>query len=715
MHFLTTGARNRLGLLASLAAVLAVFAAFASSADAVGPWPSQDGTVATSRFLIPGAPSTTLVTPLTAATTGPVDVGSTAGFPASGQVVISDNAGNGISSSLNQEIMDFTVVDIDTITIPARGTKGIAGAIHASGSRVKLATSLTTALTATVAQSALTDGDGGTGGIQDLEVTAGGCARDSADPLNNLFNIASACPSAGAGTGPGQGPGSATTDFTIVIASGANFPASGTITISHESTQTPNLFRGGNTTEYLTYNNAACGGVVLPTLCITERARNPANKAYRHQRNGYAQPGGTNQKQDNGAQPGVSTVSLHFNMVVKSNAGFFPAGDLLVCDAASTPTGCELIGHNNGATKVKTPAATELHATGRGGSPYAFATTPIAPHAIGSIVTGADGQLFCRNRSVQPGVDTDLGTAGIQEPAAQVPGTSVGVVAVCYTTTQPAAPPTDKIVIGLTPAQPIIGSTLLVFASIPGQPFLSTGGFCHVALGATGIGGSCPSTPPAPFDANGGSDGILSLGSPCIVNFTPGTNLLVRTTLTLDKIILNADSGTIQVTLDTIPLTPAHTECDDPSSSDTLTSTVYDDILTTPVDDKNDDTDRDGCYDRVELTSSTTTGVRDPSNPFDWYDVNHDGTVNINTDILGVAGVFGPVGVNSRFDRGPLNYGPFAWNKSGPDGIVSINDILAVAGQFGSGCAHTHTGYTTAPGWPKGNAPWYGAGIVLNH
>lgn len=114
------------------------------------------------------------------------------------------------------------------------------------------------------------------------------------------------------------------------------------------------------------------------------------------------------------------------------------------------------------------------------------------------------------------------------------------------------------------------------------------------------------------------------------------------------------------------------------------------------------DQDRDGCTDFREVGGNNQTfppsgqgqgGQRDPFNPADFYDINHDGAININTDILGTAGSFGgssgPAYVPYK-DRGtPL--GPFAWNKRGPNSIININDdILAVAGQFGNVCPHSH-------------------------
>jgi hypothetical protein len=328
-------------------------------------------------------------------------------------------------------------------------------------------------------------------------------------------------------------------------------------------------------------------------------------------------------------------------------------------------------------------------------------------------VTGADGFLHCRNGNASPGVDTDLGTPGIQEPAGQQPGTSVGVNAVCYTVTQP------KDVSKTKPPWPVIvGQDLIVMSSIQGQPFLSTGGFTHVVLG------------PVPHvDGNGTHDGVLKLVSPCITDFTPGTNLQVNVTLAADKVLMNNDTGTINVVLDTVhnAIEGDADDCDDPSGTDAFESKTYDSTTGEPVIEKDDDTDRDGCVDEKELRSILNAGgLRDPWNPFDWYDINHDGAVTIPVDILQVAQAVGPTNplYLARKDRGGLNYGPFAWNKSGPNGSVTIpDDVLGVAQQFSSACLHdpdggTHQLYDTGAAWPTGNRPWYmdiaGNGVI-NH
>lgn len=119
----------------------------------------------------------------------------------------------------------------------------------------------------------------------------------------------------------------------------------------------------------------------------------------------------------------------------------------------------------------------------------------------------------------------------------------------------------------------------------------------------------------------------------------------------------------------------------------------------TPITDLNDDRDFDGCKTLAELSANAGAGgLRDPLNPFDYSDIDHNGTINI-ADILGIAGAFGgtmgALYVDYK-DRGPtlfLN----AWNLRPPDGTITIGDILAAASQFGNSCSHTHPAAGTAP------------------
>ena len=108
------------------------------------------------------------------------------------------------------------------------------------------------------------------------------------------------------------------------------------------------------------------------------------------------------------------------------------------------------------------------------------------------------------------------------------------------------------------------------------------------------------------------------------------------------------------------------------------------------------DTDGDGCGDAQERgPDETRGGLRDFSNPWDFYDVagsgtgGPDGRVDLNNDVLGVVLHFSPNGggrYDARFDRGP-SPGPYAWNMTAPDGVIDLpNDILGVILQFGHNC-----------------------------
>ena len=97
------------------------------------------------------------------------------------------------------------------------------------------------------------------------------------------------------------------------------------------------------------------------------------------------------------------------------------------------------------------------------------------------------------------------------------------------------------------------------------------------------------------------------------------------------------------------------------------------------------DSDGDGCTDLQELgLNEQLGGQRDPNNPWDFYDTNGDGVIDLPNDILGVLFAFGAYDV--IYDRGP-SAGPDPWNMTAPDGIIDLpNDILGVIMQFGHSC-----------------------------
>ncbi|MEE8369449.1 MAG: penicillin acylase family protein, partial [Dehalococcoidia bacterium] len=88
-------------------------------------------------------------------------------------------------------------------------------------------------------------------------------------------------------------------------------------------------------------------------------------------------------------------------------------------------------------------------------------------------------------------------------------------------------------------------------------------------------------------------------------------------------------------------------------------------------------TDGDGCTDGQELGADELLGgQRDPTNPWDFYDVPGpggappDGEIDLFNDILGVIlhySLDGGPPYDVQFDRGPST-GPNAWNMTAPDG-----------------------------------------------
>jgi len=108
------------------------------------------------------------------------------------------------------------------------------------------------------------------------------------------------------------------------------------------------------------------------------------------------------------------------------------------------------------------------------------------------------------------------------------------------------------------------------------------------------------------------------------------------------------------------------------------------------------DTDGDGCSDQRENGEDETLGgLRDFTNPWDFYDVSGpgggppDGVVDLANDILGVIQHFSPNGLapyDVLYDRGPTT-GPHPWNMTAPDGAIDLaNDVLGVILQFQHTC-----------------------------
>ncbi|MCH8066289.1 MAG: hypothetical protein IIC90_10780 [Chloroflexi bacterium] len=121
--------------------------------------------------------------------------------------------------------------------------------------------------------------------------------------------------------------------------------------------------------------------------------------------------------------------------------------------------------------------------------------------------------------------------------------------------------------------------------------------------------------------------------------------------------------------------------------SDTITMTALGQL------DYPGDSDGDGCADANENQAKSEVangGGRDSLHPWDWYDVNKDGVIDLLFDILGVINHYSPTGAppyDITFDRGPTA-GPNAWNMTAPDGVIDLlNDVLGVILQYNpTGC-----------------------------
>ena len=107
---------------------------------------------------------------------------------------------------------------------------------------------------------------------------------------------------------------------------------------------------------------------------------------------------------------------------------------------------------------------------------------------------------------------------------------------------------------------------------------------------------------------------------------------------------------------------------------------------------KDRDTDQDGIPNAVEMrdNGAQDCGLRDPFNPYDWYDVNQDGVIDLLNDILGVIQHYAPGGAppyDANWDRPPsMTGGAGHWNRGAPDGVIDLlNDILGVIQQYHPG------------------------------
>jgi len=128
--------------------------------------------------------------------------------------------------------------------------------------------------------------------------------------------------------------------------------------------------------------------------------------------------------------------------------------------------------------------------------------------------------------------------------------------------------------------------------------------------------------------------------------------------------------------------TPTATPCSPPCTpTPTPTKLVYP-----------GDSDGDGCPDTKEkqtaIGSQTSGGLRDPHNPWDYFNPTHDHQNRID-DVLVVAAHYGKdegqPGYSPVYDRTSL--GPNLWNLGPPNGQIRIDDILDSVRQYNHDCS----------------------------
>jgi len=116
----------------------------------------------------------------------------------------------------------------------------------------------------------------------------------------------------------------------------------------------------------------------------------------------------------------------------------------------------------------------------------------------------------------------------------------------------------------------------------------------------------------------------------------------------------------------------------------------YPDAVPLPAD-LRQDTDGDGCIDLSEVQTAPGSqfegGLRNPKDPWDYFDPTDDGMVRM-VDIMMVVMHYGSStgdpGYDTRYDR--TYAGPYPWSLGPPDGNISIADIMAVIRQFAHDC-----------------------------
>ncbi len=109
------------------------------------------------------------------------------------------------------------------------------------------------------------------------------------------------------------------------------------------------------------------------------------------------------------------------------------------------------------------------------------------------------------------------------------------------------------------------------------------------------------------------------------------------------------------------------------------------------------DEDGDGCTNTQEVgPDEGAGGLRDPKNPYDYYDVAspagqkiRDGVIDLPNDFLALVAHFGEQeGVDpeydSFFDRGAPGSDP--WDMAEPDGIIDQTDVDGMLAQFNHNC-----------------------------
>jgi hypothetical protein len=274
-----------------------------------------------------------------------------------------------------------------------------------------------------------------------------------------------------------------------------------------------------------------------------------------------------------------------------------------------------------------------------------------------------------------------------------VPGDDIDALAVGYISG--AAIPggfagfPDSVSFSLAPGSPSLG----VLGSICYGPGTGTAGDIFVMLGAPPVSiVDAEMMGLNTFRSGGGADDDLDAIDFVLASGATGDGDVIDDALDMDD-----DNDGLGDTPDVLAgCSPVMADTDGDGLSD------YDEVIVYATNCALVDSDGEGCPDGVELQtaagSEVSGGLRNPINPYDYFNPTNDGENRID-DVLAVIGRYFTDGdptdpinqippaapaYHAKFDREPL--GPDQWDLTQGNGEIRIGDILAIIYQYFHDC-----------------------------